>query len=241
MASPLDLQEQEQLDELKAFWRQYGNLVTWTLALALAVIAGFNGWNLWQRKQAEGAAVLFDQMQKAAQSKDAGRATTVFSDIKDRYGRTVYATHAGLVAAKVQAAAGQTDEALKSLAWIVDSSGDAEIKTMSRLHAAGLLMDKKLYDDALKQLDALGPVEGTFAALAADRRGDVLAAQGKADEARKAYETAMKGLDDKLDYRQLIDAKLAALGAAAPTVSSSAPAAAVPATAAAASASGVKP
>ena len=240
MASPLDLQEQEQLDELKAFWRQYGNFVTWTLALALAVVAGYNGWNLWQRNQAEGAAVLFDQMQKAATGKDAGRATTVFNDIKDRYGRTTYAANAGLVAAKVQAAAGQTDEALKTLAWIVDSSGDAEVKVMSRLHAAGLLMDKKLYDDALKQLDALGPLDGTFAALAADRRGDVLAAQGKSGEARTSYEAALKLIDDKLDYRQLIDAKLAAMGAStAPVVAAAAPTASTPSSTA--TASGVKP
>ncbi len=214
MASPLDLQEQEQLDAFKAFWRQYGNLVTWTLAIVLAGFAAYNGWNLWQRNQAEGAAVLYDQMQKAAQSKDANRAGVVFNDIKDRYGRTPYAANAGLLAAKVQAGQSQIDEALKTLAWVSDNAGDAEVKTMARMHAAGLLMDKKLHNEALKQLDAIGPVEGTMAALAADRRGDVQAALGQADQARKSYELAHKLIDEKLDYRQLIDAKLAAMGAA---------------------------
>jgi predicted negative regulator of RcsB-dependent stress response len=55
MASALDLQEQEQLDNLKAFWNQYGNLITWTL-LTLALLAGFagwNGWNWYQRDQGQ--------------------------------------------------------------------------------------------------------------------------------------------------------------------------------------------
>ncbi len=225
MASSLDLQEQEQVDALKAFWRQYGNLITWTLALVLGAFAAYNGWNLWQRKQAESAAVLYDQMQKAAQGQDATRAGVVFNDIKDRYPGTAYAAHAGLLAAKVQAAKSLPDEALKTLAWVSDNAADADIKAMARMHAAGLLLDKKQYDDALKQLDAVGKLEGTLAGLAADRRGDVLAAQSKPAEARASYEAAYKLIDEKLDYRQLIDAKLAAMGAApAPAAAPSTPA-----------------
>ena len=44
MATSLDLQEQEQVDALKAFWKQYGNLITWVLTLALAAFAAWNGW-----------------------------------------------------------------------------------------------------------------------------------------------------------------------------------------------------
>ena len=52
-----------------------------------------------------------------------------------------------------------------------------------------------------------------FTALAADRRGDVLLAQGKTDEARTAYQAAYKGMDDKIDYRRLVEVKLIALAA----------------------------
>jgi len=80
------------------------------------------------------------------------------------------------------------------------------------LRLAGLLLQAKDYDAALKQLDAAKAP--TFAALVADRRGDVLLAQGKADEARVAYQAAWKAMDEKVEYRRLIDAKLTALGAA---------------------------
>jgi predicted negative regulator of RcsB-dependent stress response len=51
-------------------------------------------------------------------------------------------------------------------------------------------------------------------ALVADRRGDVLLAQGKTAEARAAYQAAYKAMDEKIDYRRLVEAKLTALGAA---------------------------
>jgi predicted negative regulator of RcsB-dependent stress response len=213
MASALDLQEQEQLDDLKAFWKRWGTAITWGLALIFGAFAAFNGWNLWQRKQAEAAAALYDQMLGANLANDPAKAALVFTDLKDRYGRTVYAANAGLLAAKIQASRGLTEDALRSLSWVQEQASEPEIKLMARLHAAGLWLDKKQPDEAIKLLDAAGSVEGTLGALVADRRGDVLMAQGKAEEAKAAYQAAYKAMDVKLEYRQLIDAKLAALGA----------------------------
>ena len=68
-----DLEEQEQLESLKAWWKQYGNAVTWALIVALLAFAGWSGWNYWQRKQAGDAAVLYEQVTKAAEARDAER------------------------------------------------------------------------------------------------------------------------------------------------------------------------
>jgi predicted negative regulator of RcsB-dependent stress response len=212
MATPLDLQEQEQLDALKAFWKQYGNLITWALIAALAVYAGLNGWKWWQREQSAKAGALYEQLQIAAQGGDAQRAGQVFGDLKERYPRTVFAEQGGLLAARVQFDRGQSDAATASLTWVAEHAGEDEYKTVARLRLAGLLMQAKDYDGALKQLDAAKAP--TFEALVADRRGDVLLAQGKVAEARSAYQAAWKAMDDKLEYRRLIDAKLTALGAA---------------------------
>jgi predicted negative regulator of RcsB-dependent stress response len=223
MASPLDLQEQEQVDQLKAFWKQYGNLITWTLTLALGGFAAWNGWNLWQRDQAGKASAMFDELERAAQAGDAARSALIFADMKERFPRTAYAQQAALLAAKVQADKAQTDAALATLAWASDN-GDDELRTIARLRAAGLLMDKKQYEAALTQLDtaAQGKNAKQFEALLADRRGDVLLALGKKDDARKAFEAAYKAMDEKIEYRRLIDAKLTALGAA-PAASGAAP------------------
>lgn len=228
MVTPLDLQEQEQVDQLKAFWQQYGNLITWTLILALGGFAAWNGWNWWQRDQGTKASSMFDELERAAQANDAERTARVFADLKERFPRTAYAQQGALLAAKVQAEKGQTDAALASLAWASDNAGEDEIRNIARLRAAGLLIEKKQYDTALAQLDAAasGKNAKAFEALVADRRGDVLLAQGKNDEARKAFELAYSSMDAKVEYRRLIDAKLTALGAAPAAASAVASAAA---------------
>jgi predicted negative regulator of RcsB-dependent stress response len=215
MATPLDLQEQEQIDELKAFWKQYGNLITWTLTLALAGFAAWNGWNWWQRTQATKAGALYEELERAARSADPARTSLAFADLKDRYPKTLQAQQGALLAAKVQAEKGQVDAALATLAWVAGNAAEDEYRVVARLRAAGLLLDKQQWDQALAQLDAAATVKAPeFEALIADRRGDVLSAQGKKAEAVSAYQAAYKALDGKLEYRFLLDAKLTALGAA---------------------------
>lgn len=212
MASNLDLQEQEQLDELKAFWNRYGNLITWTLTLVLAAFAAWNGWNWWERQQSAKASAMFEEFDRALQGGNAEQAGRVFNDLKDRYGRTTYAQQAGLLAAKLQADKSQSDAAQASLTWVAEQGKDEEYQAMARLRLAGLLLDKKAYDEALKQLDAVKSPE--FVPLADDRRGDVLLASGKRDDAVKAFQSAWKAMSEKIDYRRVIEAKLTSLGAA---------------------------
>jgi predicted negative regulator of RcsB-dependent stress response len=212
MATHLDLQEQEQVDALKAFWQQYGNLITWALVAALLVYAGITGWQWWQREQATHAGAMFDEFERAANAGDVDKTARVFADLKERYPRTAYAQQAGMLAAKVQFDKGKLDDARASLGWVVDHAIEQDYRALARLRLAALLLDAKQYDEALKQLDGVGA--GAFAALAADRRGDVLLAQGKKDEARAAYQLAFNSMDDKVEYRRLVDAKLTALGAA---------------------------
>jgi predicted negative regulator of RcsB-dependent stress response len=212
MASNLDLQEQEQLDELKAFWKQYGNLITWGLTLVLAAFAAFNGWNWWQRDQGAKAGAMFDELDRAVQAANAEQAGRVFSDMKERYARTTYTAQAGLLTAKLQADKGQADAAQASLAWVAEHASEEEYKALAHLRLAALLLDKKAYDEALKELDGVKSPE--FAALADDRRGDVLMAQGKKDDAVKAFQSAWKAMNEQLDYRRVVESKLTILGAA---------------------------
>ncbi|MEP6740043.1 MAG: tetratricopeptide repeat protein, partial [Caldimonas sp.] len=134
-----------------------------------------------------------------------------FADMKERYPRATFTQQAGLVAAKTAADKGKLDDARASLAWVADGSGDVEYRSIARLRLAGILLDEKKYAEALKTLDGVDAEE--FAPLAADRRGDVLLAEGKTEEARAAYQKAWDAMDPKVDYRRLIEAKLNVLGA----------------------------
>ena len=113
---------------------------------------------------------------------------------------------------------GQADAAKTSLSWVGDNAKEEEYRSIARLRLAGLLLEAKQYDAALKALDEAKSKE--FSALVADRRGDVLLAQGKKEQALAAYQIAFKDMGDKQDYRHLIEAKLIALAAPpAPTAS----------------------
>ncbi len=211
MATQLDLQEQEQLDSLKAFWKQYGNLLTWAVIAALAAYAGWNGWSYWQRDQGFKAGALYDELDRAATAGDAEKAQRVMADLQTRFPKTSFAEQGTLLAARVQFDKGQLDAARASLAWVADKGVQEEARTIARLRLAALLSAEKKHDEALAVLDAAKAAG--FEALVADRRGDVLLAQGKPAEARTAYQAAWAGMEATLDYRRVVEAKLTALGA----------------------------
>lgn len=210
MAKHLDLEEQEQLDELKHFWKQYGNLITWSLIAVLGAFAAWNGYRYWQHSQATQAAVMYDEIERAVQSGETARIDRSLADMKDRFSRTTYAQQAGLLAAKAYFDKGNIDAASAALSWVADKSSDPGYQAVAKLRLAGLLLEKKSYDDALQQVSGTFPKD--FAGLMADRRGDILIAQGKKVEARAEYEKAYKELDERAEYRRLVEVKLNALG-----------------------------
>ena len=211
MAQQLDLQEQEQVDALKAFWAQYGNLIMWTVTLLLAAFAGYTWWQKLERDKAAVASTMYGQVQAAAAAGDAKRAAQVFGDMKAKAPKTTYAQLGALLTAKVQADKGDIADATANLQWVADNGND-ENAAVAHLRLAGLLADAKKYDDALKQLALVKPA--SFEALVSDRRGDIELAQGQKDAATKAYKVAYDKLPESAQYRMLVGAKLTALGAA---------------------------
>ncbi len=211
MSQHLDLEEQEQLEELKHFWKQYGNLITWILIVVLGAYAGWNIYQYWQRNQAQQSSAMFDEVERAAQAGDVAKLDRALADMKDKFGGTTYALQAALLAAKTYHDKGNVEAAKAALSWVVDKSSDQGYQAIARLRLAGLLAQAKAYDEAVKQLT--GEFPKGFAPLAADRLGDVYMLQGKKSEARAEFEKAYKGFEDRADYRRLVEVKLNALGA----------------------------
>lgn len=210
MATHLNLEEQEQIDQFKHFWKTYGNWILTVAVLALAAYASWTGYRYWQNSQAARAAVINEQVQSAIQSKDWAAVQRAVGDVQKDYPRTDYAQQASLAAAKAFHDGGKADEARQALEWVAASGANAGYQAVARLRLASLAVEAKDYDGALKQLAGNLPPE--FAPLASDKRGDILMAQGQRDEARKAYEQAYKTLPADNGYRNLIEVKLNALG-----------------------------
>ena len=223
----LDLQEQEQLAELKAWWARYGNLLLTSLIIIFLTIAAYNGWRYYQRSQALAAAAVFDQLQNAAASGDKAKAREISGVLLSNYGSTSFAPMGALITAKVQFEGGDIQTAKAQLQWVVDNSRDEELKHVARVRLAGVLLDEKRFDEGLKLLEATHPAH--FDAIYADRRGDLLLAQGKSAEARGAWQEALAKLDNKTNLRGSVQLKLDLTGGAMPVAAVAAPAAAAPA------------
>ena len=211
MSKHLDLEEQEQLDQLKYFWKQYGNAITWLLILVMGSYAGWNGYQYWQKQQSTKAGALFDEVERAASSGDTSKLERSWNDMKDRFPGTTFAAQSALLAGKTFQQAEKYDAALAALKWAAESASDEASAQLARLRLAILQIQQKAYDDASKTLAK--PFTPAFTGLALDIQGDLYMSQNKPQDAVKAYTDAWSKLEASNEYRRLVQAKLNALGA----------------------------
>ena len=205
-----DLEEQEQLDELKAWWKQYGKLVILVLAAFFASLAAFQGWRYYRNTQAQAAVTLYGQLEQADQAGDGKKARAIAAQIVDKYGSTAYAVLASLVAARHAFAGGDLADAKARLQWVTEKAREEEIRDLARLRLAAVLLDEKKYAEALKLVETK-PVDA-MSGLYADLKGDIFLAQGKVPEARRAYQSALDKSEANSPYRATLQLKLDSLG-----------------------------
>lgn len=206
-----DLEEQEQMATIKAWWNQYGNKVTWLLVIALTSYSGWTGWKYYQRTQSGQASQLYEELQKAVTAKDNPKIQRAATDMQDKFGRTAYAQMSALIAAKAAFDASDLKTAKAQLQWVINHGVD-EYQAIARIRLAGILLDEKAYDEALKLVNIEFPEQ--FAGVVADRKGDILLEQNKVEEARAAYQLALEKTGQKNPARQIIQLKLDAIGGA---------------------------
>lgn len=202
-----DLEEQEKIAELKAWWNKFGNAIVGFALAAAVAFAGYNGWLWYMRNQAAQASALYEVLQSAVGSKDAPKIKEAAGILLDKYSKSAYAQMAALIAAKANYDAGDLRTAKAQLQWAAEHAQDSEYKQLARLRLAGILLDENALDEALKQLG--GDVSAEFQPAFADRRGDVYVAQKKPAEARKEYETALEKMKGgNVSYANVVQLKL---------------------------------
>mgnify|MGYP000606093931 CR=1 FL=1 len=215
MATHLDLEEQEQLDQFKHFWTRWGNLITGVITAALLVYASYNGWQYWQQRQAAQAAVLYDTFEKAAREADLPLMARSLSDMQDQFGRTTYTQQAALLAARIYANKSNLPEAEKALQWEIDHGQEDGYVALARLRLSALNMETKNLDKAKALIKGQVAPAG-FQALFDDRLGDIAVLQGQPEEAKALFLSAYQGMEAANEYRRIIDMKLATLGVTPP-------------------------
>jgi len=207
----LDLEEQEQLAELKAWWHQFGNLALLVVIAASLAVAGWGGWRWYQRNQAAQASALYETLAKAARAGDGKALRDAGGALAEGYPRTLYASMGALVTARFHADRGELKSAKAQLQWVAEGSPSEDFRELARLRLGALLLDEKAYDEALKLLEArpLDAYAAQFAAL----RGDLLLAKNQPAEARAAYKLALDKESGGIGaFRESVQMRLDALG-----------------------------
>ena len=208
---PLDLEEQEQVAELKAWWKQHGNLIVTVVLAAALGFAGWQGWRWYSASQAAQAAGTFDTLARAAQAGDAKALRDAAGTLIESYPRTLYASMAALVAARFHFDRNDLKAAKAQLEWVIEHAPSEDFRDLARLRLAAILLDEKAYDEALKLLEAkhAPAYDAQYAAL----RGDVLVAKNQPAEARAAYQLALdKAAKEQSAFRESVRMRLEALG-----------------------------
>ncbi|WP_028451131.1 YfgM family protein [Chitinilyticum aquatile] len=204
-----DLQEQEQLAQLKAWWIDWGRYLAAVLLAALLGFLAWQGWQAWQRHVNEQASAEFIKLQDVAA--DPAQFQKQLQTLKESYAGTAYASRGALLAAMLAYTQGQAPAARAELQWALDHSAEATVRDLSRLRLAGIALDDKKYDEALALVKA--PEESSFSAIFAEMRGDAYLLKGDKGAARDAYQQALAKTSKELPNYRLIEFKIDALGA----------------------------
>jgi len=206
-----DLEEQEQLASIKAWWKDNGVTLLSVLLAAAIAVAGWQAWRAWQANQSQQAAALYDALVKAAQAGDAKALRDAGGTLVESYPRTLYATMGTLAAARFHFERADLKNARAQLQWAVERSPSDGLRDLARLRLAAVLLDDKAYDEALALLDAThaAPVAAQYAAL----KGDILVAKNESAGAKAAYKLALEKSDQRnAAFRASVQLRLDALG-----------------------------
>ncbi|MHB1231827.1 MAG: YfgM family protein [Burkholderiales bacterium] len=206
----LDLEEQEQIDALKAWWKEHGNKVMIGLTVFVLAIVGFRVWSGYQAKQTSAAVVLFDVLRQELATNDVKKMRDTGGQLIDKYPRTIYATDAAMILAKANFESGDAKSAKAQYQWVIEHAKQSQSKDLARLRLAAVLLDEKNFTAARQQLD--GAHDAAFDPLFNDLKGDMYSQQGQAREARAAYQAAIDKLTQDSPFKRYVQLKLDALG-----------------------------
>ncbi len=211
-----DLEEQEQLSAIKAWWEKNGNIIGGIVLVLAVAVAGVQGWRWYDNKQAAEAGAIYGALAQAAATKEAGKVAVLADELVKKHAGSTAAALGVMQAAQTAIEAGDTKTARSRYEWLVSSKADSLLIDLARLRLAALQLDAREFDAALATLQAAP--EAGFAARYADLRGDILFAQGKKDDARAAYKLALDAAKasntQNPAFRSMLQTKLDALGGA---------------------------
>lgn len=204
------LSEEEQLEVLKRWWKDYGKTIVIAVLVAVVGYFGFTTWQDQKRQNAENASATYEQLLKlvnvepgkAISDADKATVTHLADQLKDANSKSMYAHSAAFFLAKLAVEDNKLDDAVSELKWVLSAKPDAATEQLARLRLARVLTAQKAYDEALAQLSP--EPAAAFVADYAEARGDILKLQGDLDAARTSFEKALNSIDPQQQERYML-------------------------------------
>ncbi len=198
--------EEEQVEALKRWWQENGTSTLIGVALALAMIFGWDYWQNYKKQQALQASALYDQLLKNDAKEQYADIETLAAQLQQKYADTAYADLALLFLAETQVKQEKLDQAEQTLDKLMKSA-DAEIANLARVRLVRVKLADGKYEQGLQLIAQVEPSSSQgFSALYDELTGDLYVALGRLAEARTAYKSALRaGLNSPLLQFKLDD------------------------------------
>lgn len=208
-----DLEEQESIDQMKAWWEKWGTPITAAVCICCLGFAGWNGWRWYQQNQVNKASAVYVALQTAVINRDQKNIQSTSEGLINEYGSTVYAPLGAMTAAAAKSGASDFEGAIKLLNWVINDSGYSEYADVARVRLAAVQLSAGQPDAALATLSHIKTSQALEAEVN-DRCGDAYFAKKDYDKARESWQkvlTQVDMVDDNL--KTIVGFKLGAIPA----------------------------
>lgn len=195
--------EDEQAERLKEWWKKNGTSVIVGAVIGVGAVVGVNFWRDYTQTRSETASARYEQLLSA----EGDEARRLASELMEEYSVTPYAALAALYMAKVDYEGGDAGDVESMLKWAMDNAKQGATRHAARLRLARFYLDQERASDAAALLAAVEDYEG-FESEYKELQGDLSMLNGNAEEARAAYEEALRTLPRGSQYSDLLVLKL---------------------------------
>jgi len=199
------LTEQEQIELLKSWIKQYSRVILLGVLLAIVCISGWRFWQQRELKITTRASRIYDEMLTARAQNDLSATTAQAQKLRTRYTKTIYGDLASLMLARDAISKKDYQNAIAPLSEVIKQSKVQGIRQIARLRLARVYL---MLNQPEKSLHALEKVDDkTFIGLIEEIRGDTYLLMKKNDLARASYKAALTSLPHADEIRPLLQMK----------------------------------
>lgn len=211
------LTEQEQVQQIKAWVKQYGMTVVAGILIAVIASSGWRYYQNYRNKQLLRASATYDEMLTLRAQNNADKATEQAKKLVGHFPKSPYAQMAAFMLARDAIMKKDYPEAINQLKWVIAHSKNHAIQQIARIRIARILLSSQNADGALEILKNID--DKSFLGMIDEVRGDAYLAKNDPKSARQAYELALKELPNAEITRPLLEMKYDNLAGAQPASS----------------------